>query len=152
MSALPPKADMCGALGDVRFVPIADIGPSAPLGFLPSLIQELLTGSAGAFFEARMPSADKINFVKTDRLPVTERRKIARSSIGDIMVNRRTLLGAAAASAALILLNRVASAQTLPKTRNVVFVHGLFADGSCWSKVIARLQQKGVNCTSMQIR
>jgi FixJ family two-component response regulator len=28
--------------------------------------------------------------------------------------------------------------------------HGLFADGSCWSKVIARLQQKGVNCTSVQ--
>ena len=25
MSALPPKADMCGALGNVRFVPIADI-------------------------------------------------------------------------------------------------------------------------------
>ena len=24
MSALPPKADMCSALGDVRFVPIAD--------------------------------------------------------------------------------------------------------------------------------
>ena len=27
MSALPPIADMCGALGDVRFVPIADIAP-----------------------------------------------------------------------------------------------------------------------------
>ena len=27
MSALPPKADMCGALGDVRFVPIADMAP-----------------------------------------------------------------------------------------------------------------------------
>ena len=26
MSALPPEADMCGALGDVCFVPIADIG------------------------------------------------------------------------------------------------------------------------------
>ena len=25
MSALPPKADMCSALGYVRFVPIADI-------------------------------------------------------------------------------------------------------------------------------
>ena len=25
MSALPPKADMCSALGDVRFVPKADI-------------------------------------------------------------------------------------------------------------------------------
>jgi hypothetical protein len=26
MSALPPKADMCGATWDVRFGPIADIG------------------------------------------------------------------------------------------------------------------------------
>jgi hypothetical protein len=25
MSALPPKADMCGALADVRFGPIADM-------------------------------------------------------------------------------------------------------------------------------
>jgi hypothetical protein len=25
MSALPPKADMCSALADVRFVPIADM-------------------------------------------------------------------------------------------------------------------------------
>ena len=25
MSALPPKADMCGATRDVRFVPIADM-------------------------------------------------------------------------------------------------------------------------------
>src|SRR3954470_8152049 len=65
-------------------------------------------------------------------------------------MNRRTLIGAAAVSAALPLLHRVASAQTPPKTKNVVFVHGLFADGSCWSKVIARLQQKSVNCTSVQ--
>jgi pimeloyl-ACP methyl ester carboxylesterase len=66
------------------------------------------------------------------------------------MLNRRTLIGAAAAGAVLPSLHRVASAQTSLKTRNVVFVHGLFADGSCWSKVIARLQQKGVNCTSVQ--
>jgi pimeloyl-ACP methyl ester carboxylesterase len=66
------------------------------------------------------------------------------------MLNRRTVIGAAAASAALPRLNQVASAQTVPKTRNVIFVHGLFADGSCWSKVIARLQQKGINCTSVQ--
>ena len=65
-------------------------------------------------------------------------------------MNRRTLIEAVAASAALPLLNRVAAAQTSPKTKNVVFVHGLFADGSCWSKVIARLQQEGVNCTSVQ--
>jgi pimeloyl-ACP methyl ester carboxylesterase len=65
-------------------------------------------------------------------------------------MNRRTLIGAAAAGAALPWLSRVAVAQTAPKTKNVVFVHGLFADGSCWSKVITRLQQKGVNCTSVQ--
>lgn len=65
-------------------------------------------------------------------------------------MNRRALIGAIAVSAALPLINRMASAQTPPKTKNVVFVHGLFADGSCWSKVIGRLQQQGVNCTSVQ--
>jgi pimeloyl-ACP methyl ester carboxylesterase len=65
-------------------------------------------------------------------------------------MNRRVLIAASAASVTLPLLNRVASAETSPKTKNVVFVHGLFADGSCWSKVIARLQQHGVNCTSVQ--
>jgi hypothetical protein len=65
-------------------------------------------------------------------------------------MNRRTLIGVAAAVAALPALSRVAGAQTLPRTKNVVFVHGLFADGSCWSKVIARLQQQGINCTSVQ--
>jgi pimeloyl-ACP methyl ester carboxylesterase len=65
-------------------------------------------------------------------------------------MNRRTLIGCVAATTALPLLNRVASAQISPKTKNVVFVHGLFADGSCWSKVISGLQQKGVNCTSVQ--
>src|SRR5947209_12580956 len=63
---------------------------------------------------------------------------------------RRTLIGVAAAVAAFPVLNRIASGQTSLKTKNVVFVHGLFADGSCWSKVIARLQQKGINCTSVQ--
>jgi AraC family transcriptional regulator len=75
---------------------------------------------------------------------------VAQQLIRRPMMNRRTLIRAAAATAALPLLNQVASAQTPPKTKNVVFVHGLFADGSCWSKVIARLQQKGINCTSVQ--
>ena len=36
MSALPPKADMCSALGDVRFVPIADIAlNTGRLGTMP---------------------------------------------------------------------------------------------------------------------
>src|ERR1700758_1598905 len=66
------------------------------------------------------------------------------------MMNRRTLIGAFAAGAALPLLNQVASSQPSPKTKNVVFVHGLFADGSSWSKIIPRLQEKGINCTSVQ--
>src|ERR1700722_6820888 len=64
-------------------------------------------------------------------------------------MDRRTLIRAAA-GAALPLLKGVASAQAPLKTKNVVFVHGLFADGSSWSKVIARLQQNGINCTSVQ--
>jgi hypothetical protein len=35
MSTLPPKADMCGALGDVRLVPIADIVSSIRLNKKP---------------------------------------------------------------------------------------------------------------------
>jgi hypothetical protein len=31
MSALPPKADMCGAARDVRFGPIADINNHPPV-------------------------------------------------------------------------------------------------------------------------
>jgi hypothetical protein len=34
--------------------------------------------------------------------------------------------------------------------RNVVLVHGLFADGSCWSDVIIRLQAAGLNATAVQ--
>jgi hypothetical protein len=63
---------------------------------------------------------------------------------------RRTLVGAVAAVATTPVLNQVASSQPSPKTKNVVFVHGLFADGSCRSKVIGRLQQMDVNCTSLQ--
>ena len=33
MSALPPKADICGAADHVRFVRIADIGKERGLGF-----------------------------------------------------------------------------------------------------------------------
>jgi pimeloyl-ACP methyl ester carboxylesterase len=36
------------------------------------------------------------------------------------------------------------------KAKNVVLVHGLFADGSCWAEVIPRLQAAGLNVTSVQ--
>jgi len=34
--------------------------------------------------------------------------------------------------------------------RNIVLVHGAWADGSCWSKVIALLQAKGFNVVAVQ--
>jgi pimeloyl-ACP methyl ester carboxylesterase len=36
------------------------------------------------------------------------------------------------------------------KASNIVMVHGLFADGSCWTEVIPRLQAVGLNVTSVQ--
>lgn len=38
----------------------------------------------------------------------------------------------------------------LPRARNVVLVHGAYADGSCWSEIIPRLQAHGLNVTAVQ--
>ena len=66
------------------------------------------------------------------------------------LVDRRTLVSMMAAGVASPFLQHAAAAQPAPKARNIVLVHGLFADGSCWSEVIARLQPKGLNVTSVQ--
>jgi pimeloyl-ACP methyl ester carboxylesterase len=43
-----------------------------------------------------------------------------------------------------------ARAAEAPRAQNIVLVHGLFVDGSCWSEVIARLQSAGLNVSSVQ--
>jgi pimeloyl-ACP methyl ester carboxylesterase len=66
-------------------------------------------------------------------------------------MNRRAFVGMVAAGAASTLVQGTAvAAQPAPKARNVVLVHGLFADGSSWSEVIARLQAAGLNATAVQ--
>jgi pimeloyl-ACP methyl ester carboxylesterase len=65
-------------------------------------------------------------------------------------MDRRIFLSIAVAGAASPLLRRAAVAQATPEVGNVVLVHGLFADGSCWSEVIARLQLKGIRATAVQ--
>ena len=67
-------------------------------------------------------------------------------------MSRRAFVSMVAAGAAGTLVQGVAAAvaQPAPKARNVVFVHGLLADGSSWSEVIARLQAAGLNATSVQ--
>ena len=66
------------------------------------------------------------------------------------MMNRRRFAAALAVAATAVLTHRVARAQSGPRARNVVLVHGLFADGSCWSEVISRLQAAGLNATAVQ--
>ena len=63
-------------------------------------------------------------------------------------MHRWTILAAAGASLAL----RAPAAERRNRTvaRNVVLVHGLFADGSCWSAVIGRLQAAGLNVVAVQ--
>ena len=66
-------------------------------------------------------------------------------------MNRRDFVGMlAAAGIAGSASVRSARADVAVKVRNVVLVHGLFADGSCWSEVIARLQSAGFNATAVQ--
>jgi pimeloyl-ACP methyl ester carboxylesterase len=67
-------------------------------------------------------------------------------------ISRRsfTTVLAAGAAAALVSARSAAAASQPQRARNVVLVHGLFADGSCWSEVIPLLQAKGLDVTSVQ--
>ncbi|RJF76705.1 alpha/beta fold hydrolase [Rhodopseudomonas palustris] len=72
-------------------------------------------------------------------------------------VDRRVVTSSLLAVAASAVLGgaRAAGAAENPAVaatgaRNVVLVHGLFADGSSWSEVIPRLQARGLNVTSVQ--
>jgi pimeloyl-ACP methyl ester carboxylesterase len=67
------------------------------------------------------------------------------------MISRRDFSFAMAAGAATSLISTRGMAVAPPiEARNVVLVHGLFADGSSWTEVIARLQRAGLNVTSVQ--
>jgi pimeloyl-ACP methyl ester carboxylesterase len=82
-----------------------------------------------------------------NNMPTLRRKRII------IMMNRRTFSAALVAGAAgsLISTKPTTAASTAPvKARNIVLVHGLFADGSSWSEVIPRLQAAGLNVTSVQ--
>jgi pimeloyl-ACP methyl ester carboxylesterase len=62
---------------------------------------------------------------------------------------------ALAATVMLILLSWLgtrafAQASAPQGVKNIVLVHGAWADGSCWSKVIALLQAKGLHVVAVQ--
>src|SRR5712671_2722088 len=62
-----------------------------------------------------------------------------------------TLLGITAAAMALSVAAGPLKAAPTQPVKNIVLVHGAFADGSSWAKVIAILQTKGYNVTAVQI-
>ena len=68
------------------------------------------------------------------------------------MITRRdfSLAVIAGTAASMISSRQWAAAAAPPKARNVVLVHGLFADGSSWTEVISRLQTAGLNVISVQ--
>lgn len=63
---------------------------------------------------------------------------------------RRFSQGLAAGAAAALIRAPARAGTAAPRARNVVLAHGLFADGSCWSDVIAKLQAAGLNATAVQ--
>ncbi|RKK02553.1 alpha/beta fold hydrolase [Pseudoroseomonas wenyumeiae] len=67
-------------------------------------------------------------------------------------VHRRSLTSSVLAAVVAAMLPDPLQAATspVPRARNVVLVHGLFADGSSWSEVIPLLQASGLNVTSIQ--
>lgn len=69
-----------------------------------------------------------------------------------MMMDRRTLSATlvAGAAASLASARGIAATPAPANARNVVLVHGLFTDGSCWSEVIARLRVTGLNATAVQ--
>lgn len=68
-----------------------------------------------------------------------------------MIMNRRVFSAALAAGAASLISARGTAAEASPVlARNLVLVRGLFADGSCWMGVIARLQAAGLNATAVQ--
>jgi len=56
----------------------------------------------------------------------------------------------AAVSISLLASAPFADTATAPPVKNIVLVHGAFADGSSWARVIPILQAKGYNVTAVQ--
>jgi pimeloyl-ACP methyl ester carboxylesterase len=68
----------------------------------------------------------------------------------DVIDRREFTLMAAAAGVAAAIGAKGASAGPVPVAKNVVLVHGLYADGSSWLDVISHLQSAGLNATAVQ--
>jgi pimeloyl-ACP methyl ester carboxylesterase len=66
------------------------------------------------------------------------------------VLNRRSFTGLLSAIAAMSVMSEIVHAQDVPVAKNVVLVHGLYADGSSWIDVIPYLQRAGLQVTVVQ--
>jgi pimeloyl-ACP methyl ester carboxylesterase len=66
------------------------------------------------------------------------------------MVSRRTFNALFTAGAVATLAPHLIRAQDVAQAKNVVLVHGLYADGSSWLEVIPHLQSAGLKVTAVQ--
>ena len=66
------------------------------------------------------------------------------------MLNRKLFGRLFAAIAAASIIPGLVQAQNIPVAKNVVLVHGLYADGSSWIDVIPYLQRAGLHVTAVQ--
>jgi len=66
------------------------------------------------------------------------------------MISRRSFAGLLGALAIASAIPAITQAQDAPVARNIVLVHGLYADGSSWIDVIPYLQRAGLNVTVVQ--
>jgi pimeloyl-ACP methyl ester carboxylesterase len=66
------------------------------------------------------------------------------------MLNRKLFSRLFAVIAAASAMPGLVQAQNAPVAKNVVLVHGLYADGSSWIDVIPYLQRAGLNVTAVQ--
>src|SRR6266478_1270887 len=66
------------------------------------------------------------------------------------MLNRRSFTGLLSAFAVALVIPGIIQARDTPVAKNVVLVHGLYADGSSWIDVIPYLQRVGLNVTVVQ--
>ena len=66
------------------------------------------------------------------------------------MFTRRTFNAMLAAAAVTAAAPQGLRAQGVPRAKNVVLVHGLYADGSSWLEVIPLLQRAGLTATAVQ--
>jgi pimeloyl-ACP methyl ester carboxylesterase len=72
------------------------------------------------------------------------------------MISRRTFSEMAVGGVVAALAPAFSKAEdvrkppVVPKAKNVVLVHGLYADGSSWLDVIGHLQDAGLNATAVQ--